>query len=161
MTIRLELELEEDWSSELEGFCRLWRLGRFNEAKQHFKAQLQHLSTVPYLWVEYASMLLSAGDYKSLEKMPDISELWCSGLKSYPLGREGWALKGNIDFLRHMERSPSREFIKTTEEIVESIIRFQSWLSFNTCSTTVRPPFSQEKCLPQEVPVVLHHRIKC
>ncbi len=144
LTIRLELEVEADWDSELEGFCRLWRLGRFKEAKQHFKAQLQHLSTIPYLWVEYANMLLSAGDYKSFQEMPDLPELWYPGPKGGPLENERWVLKANYDFLRLMERSPSHRLIQSVEDIVGRIIDFQRWSSFNTCPTTVRLPFSRE-----------------
>ncbi|KAL2266580.1 hypothetical protein VTJ83DRAFT_5932 [Remersonia thermophila] len=69
MSIRLDLDVEEDWEDNLESFCRLTRLGLIKEAKKHFWSSLGHLSTIPYIRVQYAEMLLSAGCYKELRNV--------------------------------------------------------------------------------------------
>ncbi|KAK3330863.1 hypothetical protein B0H66DRAFT_528204 [Apodospora peruviana] len=69
ITVKLRLPIEEDFQPDLEAFCRLRRLGRFKDANDHFEAKLKHLSTVPYVLVHYAEMLLASGDYKSLRSL--------------------------------------------------------------------------------------------
>lgn len=73
ITVRLEMELEEDWELDIDEFCRLRRLGRFKDAKAHFASRLEHLShDNPYIRLLYADMLLACGDYKSLRSLPPV-----------------------------------------------------------------------------------------
>ena len=77
LTIRLQMDIEEDVERELEEFSRLRRLGRFKDAKAHFDSKLEHLSTTPYFQMLYAEMLLACGDYKPLQSLPSITQ-FCS-----------------------------------------------------------------------------------
>ncbi|KAL2169895.1 hypothetical protein VTG60DRAFT_5510 [Thermothelomyces hinnuleus] len=74
MSVRLVLDVEEDWEYELEEFCRLKRLGLIIEAKEHFWSRLGHVSTIPYIRVQYAEMLQSCGDFKSLQCLDFLPE---------------------------------------------------------------------------------------
>jgi hypothetical protein len=124
LSVRLEMEVEEDWDLDFEAFCRLSRLGRFNEAKQHFRSRLQHLDTIPYLLVEYVNMLLSSGDYNAIQRMPESLELGSQGLGDGPLRRERLALKANYVVLRLMERSPTLKLMPSTDFIVGRLMGF-------------------------------------
>ncbi len=140
LTIRLDLEVEEDWGPDFEAFCRLRRLGRFKEAKQHFKARLQHLSTIPYLWVQYTDMLQAAGDYKAVQHMPPLPELhWDPECNRGPFTRQYESLYPNINAVRLLERSPppEAEVFQSADEIVQRVIFY---LQHNTFagSTKVR-----------------------
>ncbi|KAK3395696.1 hypothetical protein B0T20DRAFT_43408 [Sordaria brevicollis] len=64
ITIRIGLPIEQDTTVDLETFCRLRRLGQFKEARNVFMAKLVQHSTVPYILVQYAEMLVVSGDYK-------------------------------------------------------------------------------------------------
>ncbi|KAL2118962.1 hypothetical protein VTJ04DRAFT_5921 [Mycothermus thermophilus] len=80
ISIRLQVDVEEDWSDDLETFCRLKRLGLIKEARKFFASSLGHLSSVPYIRVQYAEMLLSAGSYKEFRDL--VFLLDCPGRES-------------------------------------------------------------------------------
>lgn len=67
VTMHLELDITEDLEPDLDEFCRLARLGNFQGAKQSFKDNLEQHMDDPYIFVQYAQMLMSMGDYKSVE----------------------------------------------------------------------------------------------
>lgn len=73
LTVHLDLELSQDIDNELEEFSRLSRIGNFASAESFFDLHLRsHLSN-PYLFVQYADMLLEKGDYKALVSIDDSS----------------------------------------------------------------------------------------
>lgn len=71
MTIHAELEVLEDLDEELEEFSRLARMGNFREAKSFFDEKLRIFMDKPYVFVQYAEMLLRQGDYKSIQLLDD------------------------------------------------------------------------------------------
>ena len=144
LTVRFDMEVEEDWGPDLEAFCRLRRLGRFREAKQHFKARLQHLSTIPYLWVQYADMLQAAGDYEAVRRMPALPESFpASEWNSGPITPEHQDLHVYFMALKLMERYPPLEVqaLQSADQIVEEVVYYFRHEKF-AGSTKVRP-FSQ------------------
>lgn len=77
VTVRMQMEIKEDFSEHLEAFSRLKRLGKVTEAQVLFHDKLDHLIEVSYLLAQYADMLISVGDYKSFQKLtfiPDASK---------------------------------------------------------------------------------------
>lgn len=71
VTVRMQMEIKEDYSEHLEKFSRLKRLGRTIEAQALFHDRIDHPrpDEVSYPLAQYAEMLLSAGDYKSFQKL--------------------------------------------------------------------------------------------
>jgi hypothetical protein len=67
ITMQLELDIAEDLEPELDEFCRLTRLGNFRDAKQFFRANLEQYMDDPYVFVQYAQMLMVMGDFRSVE----------------------------------------------------------------------------------------------
>lgn len=68
-TIHLEHDVIEDLEPELDEFSRLSRLGNFHAANQFFQANLEEYVDNPYIFVQYANMLLEMGDYKNLKAL--------------------------------------------------------------------------------------------
>lgn len=123
LSIRLEMEIEEDWELDLETFSRLRRLGRFKEAKQHFKSRLEHLSTIPYLWLQYADMLGACGDYKAFRAMPDLADIFYTGPYRNPLMKNPLLLKANYELLILLWQFPPCSWAHRVLEIVGEISR--------------------------------------
>lgn len=69
MTVHLNLPTTDDIGLELEEFSILRRLGNFKAAKAYFKERLGTHRRKPYVFVQYAQMLLDAGDYKALGRL--------------------------------------------------------------------------------------------
>ncbi|KAK4098210.1 hypothetical protein N658DRAFT_227539 [Parathielavia hyrcaniae] len=93
MTVQLMMDIEEDWAADLEAFCRLRRLGRFKDAKEHFKLRLEHLSSVPIIWLQYAEMLLACGDHKAIEASTHPPELVEPSSSTVPCSAEDQVLR--------------------------------------------------------------------
>lgn len=77
VSVRVQLEIKEDFGEQLEQFSRLKRLGRVREAQALFHDKFGHLSDVSYFVTQYAELLISAGDYKNFQKLvltPDTSK---------------------------------------------------------------------------------------
>lgn len=73
ITVHLNIPVIDDLESELEEFSILRRLGNFKAAKAYFKERLGEYRRVPYVFVQYAQMLLDAGDFKALSKLrPEV-----------------------------------------------------------------------------------------
>lgn len=68
-TVHLELDLVEDFDEELEEFNRLVRIGSFEVAKAFFNLHLKAHISDPYVFVQYAEMLLEKGDFHSLSAL--------------------------------------------------------------------------------------------
>jgi hypothetical protein len=67
MTIRLELEFEEDIDSKIAALASLKRMGRFREAHEYFRANLaDYLQDSVPVMVEYADMLLAQGYFSCI-----------------------------------------------------------------------------------------------
>lgn len=72
VTVHVELELYEDVAQELlEEFSRLTRVGHFRHAKSFFDENLRAFMDNPYVFVQYAEMLLTQGDYRSIQLLDD------------------------------------------------------------------------------------------
>ncbi|PHH74136.1 hypothetical protein CDD80_3295 [Ophiocordyceps camponoti-rufipedis] len=65
VTAHLDLPICDDFDAELEEFSRLVRFGDFRAAKEYFEEQLADYRTHPYVFIQYAEMLLEMGDYRS------------------------------------------------------------------------------------------------
>lgn len=65
VSIHLELPVSEDFEAGLEEFSRLKRLGNFKGAKDYFKDNLEAYIGHPYVFVQYAEMLLAMADFQS------------------------------------------------------------------------------------------------
>lgn len=72
-TVHLELDLMNDIDEELEEFSRLVRTGSFAIARSFFDLHLKAHISDPYVFVQYAEMLLEQGDFKSLLAMDGSS----------------------------------------------------------------------------------------
>jgi Putative Zn-dependent protease, contains TPR repeats len=70
VTAKLVMELEDDLELDVEEFFRLRRLGRFKDAKEYYKARLQHHNDLPYVRLIYAEMLFATGDYAAFHTVP-------------------------------------------------------------------------------------------
>ncbi|KAK4211402.1 hypothetical protein QBC37DRAFT_446282 [Rhypophila decipiens] len=62
---RMSMPIVEDFQPGLDEFCRLRRLGHFEDAEQQFQYTLKNLQGMPYVLVQYCEMLLAAGRYTS------------------------------------------------------------------------------------------------
>lgn len=65
----VELDITQDLELDLDEFCYLSRLGHFHQAKQFFRDNLEQHMGDPYVFVQYAQMLLEMGDYKSVKAL--------------------------------------------------------------------------------------------
>jgi hypothetical protein len=68
-TVHLDFPVFEDCDKQLEDLSYLRRLGRFHAAKGHFNNFLRDHLSHPYVFVQYADLLLDMGDYKSFEQL--------------------------------------------------------------------------------------------
>lgn len=69
ITVHVKLPVIDDIELELEEFSILRRLGNFKAAKAYFKEKLINYRHIPYVSVQYAQMLLDAGDFKALSRL--------------------------------------------------------------------------------------------
>lgn len=69
VTIHLDFDIFNDLDEELEEFNRLGRLGDFGTAESFFNQHLKAHVTSPWVFVQYAEMLLVKGDYKSFHQL--------------------------------------------------------------------------------------------
>ncbi|KAJ9136678.1 hypothetical protein NKR23_g9579 [Pleurostoma richardsiae] len=67
VTIHLELPIYDDFEAELEEFSILRRMGNFKEAKDYFDEHLGDYLSHPYVFVQYAEVLLDMGDYAAFD----------------------------------------------------------------------------------------------
>jgi hypothetical protein len=64
-TVHLKLPITVDLDDELEEFSRLKRFGDFAAAKGYFRDHLESYHDYPYVFVQYAEMLLDMEDFAS------------------------------------------------------------------------------------------------
>lgn len=73
ITVHFDLPVIDDIEVELEEFAILRRLGNFKAAKSYFKEKLGDYRKVPYVFVQYAQMLLDSGDFEALSRLrPEV-----------------------------------------------------------------------------------------
>ncbi|KAF5581504.1 hypothetical protein FPANT_8892 [Fusarium pseudoanthophilum] len=68
-TVHLELDIVNDLDHELEEFNRLVRQGLFTSAQSFFDKYLATQKSNPWIFVQYAEMLIEMGDYKSFNDL--------------------------------------------------------------------------------------------
>ncbi|KAF5565499.1 hypothetical protein FPHYL_4192 [Fusarium phyllophilum] len=68
-TVHLELDVVNDLDDELEEFNRLVRQGLFKNAQSFFDQYLATQKSNPWIFVQYAEMLIEMGDYKSFHEL--------------------------------------------------------------------------------------------
>lgn len=123
MSIRLNLEVEDDWEDDLEEFCRLKRLGRIKEAKEHFWSTLEHVSTIPYIRIQYAEMLQSSGDYKSLQSLAFLPEFPPNPEEESPGDRSRGKLVANYALLDVLSQRPIPNYLAAAWSVVRSTLK--------------------------------------
>lgn len=123
MSIRLDLEVEDDWEDDLEEFCRLKRLGRIKEAKEHFWSTLEHVSTIPYIRIQYAEMLQSSGDYKSLQSLEFLPEFPPNPEEESPGDRSRGKLVANYALLDVLSQRPIPNYLAAAWGVVRSTLK--------------------------------------
>lgn len=69
LTVHLSLPITNDFDERLDVFSQLIRLGDFIKADRYFREQLENHLSHPYVFVQYAAMLLKRGDYIGFEKL--------------------------------------------------------------------------------------------
>ncbi|KAI1148319.1 hypothetical protein F4825DRAFT_454571 [Nemania diffusa] len=70
----MDLEIHDDLDDKLEQLAYLSRLGHFNAAREFFDENLQDRIGSPYVHMQYAELLLSQGDYRTLEMQTNLIE---------------------------------------------------------------------------------------
>ncbi|KAL1853156.1 hypothetical protein Daus18300_011895 [Diaporthe australafricana] len=69
LTVHLSLPITDDFDERLDIFSQLIRLGDFIKADQYFREQLEDHLSHPYVFVQYAAMLLKRGDYIGFDQL--------------------------------------------------------------------------------------------
>jgi hypothetical protein len=123
MSIRIELDAEEDWEDDLEEFCRLKRLGLVKEAKERFWSALAHVNTVPYIRVQYAEMLQSAGDFKSFHDLKFLPECPPSPSEETPDDRNRGKLVANYALLDLLSQRPLPRYLTAAWDVVRHTLK--------------------------------------
>lgn len=131
MTIQLELEIEEDVDSKIEGLAYLKRMGRFRKADQYFRDNLaQHLHGHEFqvrVALEYADMLLAQGDFRRIFELFDEHEITasCNNRAFHDLAAIG-AEETCLLLTLHLARSysdPSLDFTMYTAKTALDFLR--------------------------------------
>ncbi|KAL2266350.1 hypothetical protein VTJ83DRAFT_5702 [Remersonia thermophila] len=118
MALRVDMDIQEDWSEDLELFCRLKRLGLIKEAKEHFRSSLGHLRNIPYLRVQYAEMLLFAGYYKEFQDLEFVSPG-----NEIADGHSQEKLAANYALLDLLSQRPISNYIDGAWQVVRSTLK--------------------------------------
>jgi len=69
ITVHVSLDVTHDVDEELEKFSKLRRLGDFKEAQKLFNERLSDRFDDPYFFIQYAQLLLEAGDFRSFSTL--------------------------------------------------------------------------------------------
>ncbi|KAK4178608.1 hypothetical protein QBC36DRAFT_324380 [Triangularia setosa] len=123
MSVRLEFDVEEDWDTDLEEFCRFRRLGRFKDAQDYFDQNLERYSTIPYIRVQYAEMLISSGNFKLFRDLRLLPEFLP------PVGEESLdelnrgKLAANYALLDLLSQRHFPDYVQTAWRIVENTLK--------------------------------------
>lgn len=137
VTVHLELPIHDDLDDELEEFSRLKRMGDFRAAKNFFDGCLREHHDHPYVFIQYAEMLLAMGDYGAFEslnphavfKIPNrgppqpylyLGLLESSGSKELDLLRLNWDLMEAVSTMR-LKGYMADEVFHTASRALESL----------------------------------------
>ncbi|KAK3902730.1 hypothetical protein C8A05DRAFT_33571 [Staphylotrichum tortipilum] len=120
--VRLTLDVQEDWDDSLEEFCRLRRLGLVKEAKKHFLSTLEHVSSVPYVRVQYAEMLQLSGDYKGFQNLDFPPEFPPNAWEETIDDRSRAKLVVNYILLDLLSQRPSTDYLQRAWAIVRNTL---------------------------------------
>lgn len=69
VTVHLEFDLSHDLDDELEEFNKFLRRGDFSTAEAYFDQHLNADINNPWVFIQYADMLLKKGDYRSFHQL--------------------------------------------------------------------------------------------
>jgi hypothetical protein len=123
MSIRIELDAEEDWEDDLEEFCRLKRLGLIKEAKEKFWSALGHVNTMPYIRVQYAEMLQLSGDFKGFQDLDFLPEFPPIPTEETPDDRSRGKLVANHALLDLLSQRPIANYLTSAWEVVRHTLK--------------------------------------
>lgn len=123
MSIRIELDAEEDWEDDLEEFCRLKRLGLIKEAKEQFWSALGHVNTMPYIRVQYAEMLQLSGDFKGFQDLDFLPEFPPSPSEETPDDRSRGKLAANYALLDLLSQRPIANYLASAWGVVRHTLK--------------------------------------
>ncbi|KAH7127743.1 hypothetical protein B0J13DRAFT_141223 [Dactylonectria estremocensis] len=161
ITVQLEFDIVNDLDEELEEFNGLVRRGDFRSAKSFFNDNLVGHIAEPWIFIQYAEMLLDMGDYKSFYQLnPEpvfrqfhfssgsdeshalaMLELNWRLLKAVALSYSQHELQPILDEICHpRELLPMRENIESTEvRIVCLAMRLMPFTNRNSADTAGFP----------------------
>lgn len=142
MTVRVQLEIREDVDEPLEEFSRLKCLGKITEATSLFHDRIELQSDASYLLIQYAEMLISAGDYKSFRKLVYVPDVPKSSADPSRSGGHLDRLTVNFELLRLLsqpDKPRSEEYLDASlSAIYETIHHWKTETLFG--STEVHFP---------------------
>lgn len=69
VTLHLELDITEDLDPYLDQFSRFSKTGDYHKAEQFFREHLEDHQDDPYVFVQYAQMLLEMGRYRDINTL--------------------------------------------------------------------------------------------
>lgn len=118
VTLHLELDITEDLEPDLDEFCHLSRLGNFHQAKQYFRENLEEHIEDPYVFVQYAQMLMEMGDYQSAKALSVPYSLEESGNQ---LLQTNWKLIQSLCSL-HTERLSDDHLQQAALQAAEEVV---------------------------------------
>lgn len=123
VSTRLQLDIEPDWQGDLEEFCRLKRMGLINQAKKHFWSALGHVSTRPYIRVQYAEMLQACGDYKGFQALPFPNDWYPPLADGTPDDRNMGKLVANYALLDLLSQHYSDDYLQRAWQVVRHTLK--------------------------------------
>ena len=101
LNVQMEFPVHLDHSDVMEQFSGLRRQGRFRESRDVFVQHLQDYLSHPFIFVQFAELLLDMGDYKSME-----------GLDPRPAFGSGYAVRPTAFRVRQLEDGRTRFMYK-------------------------------------------------
>jgi hypothetical protein len=117
-TIHLNLELVEDVGSRLDEVFRLIRLGRFKAGMEFFEVHLRKEFWTPYIFIQYARLLLESTEYKTVVALQAVDDL-----EHNPILNMTWRLMKLNAEVHHIGANTTR--VRTT--ILDAGKLFGSW----------------------------------
>ncbi|KAI0537465.1 hypothetical protein GGR58DRAFT_347191 [Xylaria digitata] len=120
LTVHLTMDLEEDLEDRLDELSRLSRLGHFSSAKKFFEEHLNHHIDNPYVFVQYADLLLHQGDFKSVTLLKDNAMYKREGEQSN--SEELRALRVNWELLQILAKSYTLDALSGAPDAFEEAV---------------------------------------
>lgn len=132
VTVNLRLPIVKDLGDELEEFDRLKRTGQFKEAQSFFDSHLDRHIDDPYVFVQYAHLLLEMDDHVAFENLNPHDVLSNTSDKRMLLLNWTWTLLECLSLLRRDPTAESVSFAqqKALEAVEKLEVRSTSDLPF-------------------------------